>query len=48
MATTASRCGGDDGGGTNNKSRGRSVHTQDVHTMREGGSALRDKALWVT
>ena len=25
-----------------------SAHTQDVHTKREGGSALRDKALWVT
>jgi len=25
-----------------------SAHTQDVHTKREGGCALRDKALWVT
>ena len=25
-----------------------SAHTQDVHTKREGGSTLRDKALWVT
>jgi len=25
-----------------------SAHTQDVHTKREGRSALRDKALWVT
>jgi len=25
-----------------------SAHTQDVHTKRKGGSALRDKALWVT
>ena len=25
-----------------------SAHTQDVHTKREGGSALRDKVLWVT
>ena len=48
MATTASRWGGDDGGGMNNKSCGRSVHTWDVHMMRKGGSALRDKALWVT
>jgi len=25
-----------------------SAHTRDVHTKRKGGSALRDKALWVT
>jgi len=25
-----------------------SAHTQDVHTKHEGGSALRDKVLWVT
>ena len=25
-----------------------SAHTQDVHMKHEGGSTLRDKALWVT